>query len=613
MIPQGFIQELLNRVDIVPVVERAVKLKKTGKNYMGCCPFHHEKTPSFSVNPQKQFFKCFGCGKAGSVIGFVMEHEGLSFPEAVRALAEQNGMTVPEDPQAARRSEQAKTLADLMQMAADFYRASLRDNARCLEYLRGRGITAETSARFCLGYSPEGWQSLQQVFGKQYGSRALEEAEGCGLVIVNDNGRRYDRFRGRLMYPIRNRRGQTIGFGARTLNGDEQPKYLNSPETAIYRKGSEIYGLYEAYDAIRKKDRVIVCEGYMDVIQLSQAGFQEAVAALGTAITGEHVRKLLKAAGTIYFCFDGDSAGQHAMQRALEAALPVVGDSQQILFIVLPPEHDPDSLIKEQGPGAFEAAIAGAKPLSEFFLALYGKGMRLTSAEGKSNFLALVKPLIAGMQARLLQSAIVDRIASSLQFTADETARMLGVKAPERPRPAAPAWEPRRRGRDWRRPRPLPRSPVAPPTREDTLLAMLLNWPQLASEFSGRIEEEFLGDATTSGERILEVWRAAVAGEEPLTEASQVFEALKESPHAGHYDALISREFDFQTEYEDARLSVASILNRMEYERLEQLFSQLAVESPADIEQMRLIYNRKAALKLTGFALVEPGQQPQDP
>ena len=324
MIPESFIQELLNRVDIVEMINKVVPLKKTGKNYMACCPFHKEKTPSFSVNPQKQFFKCFGCGAAGSAIGFVMRYEGLTYPEAIRKLADSVGMVVPEEKGAAKREARARTLTDRMQQAADFYVEALKENTRAQDYLKTRGITGETAARFSLGYSPDAWQSLESVFGEHYKDPEMEETNGCGLVIVNENGRRYDRFRGRIMFPIRNRRGQVIGFGARTMTGDEHPKYLNSPETAIYHKGLEIYGLYEAADAVRTSGRAIVCEGYMDVIQLSQAGFREAVAALGTSITSDHVRKLLKTVDKIYFSFDGDSAGQHALRRAMEAARPAV-------------------------------------------------------------------------------------------------------------------------------------------------------------------------------------------------------------------------------------------------------------------------------------------------
>lgn len=383
MIPQSFIQELLSRLDIVEVIGKHVPLKKTGKNYIACCPFHKEKTPSFTVTPSKQIYKCFGCGVFGNAIGFTMAYEGLTYPEAVRTLAGRLGMVVPEDAVGREKNARAKTLFDHMQAAADFYRKSLETAPRAKEYLKNRGITPETAARFCLGFSPDAWNALKDVLGPTlYDSPELEDTAGCGLVIRKDATHRYDRFRGRVMFPIRNRRGQVISFGARTLNGDEHPKYLNGPETPIYHKGTEIYGLYEAADAIRAKHRAIIVEGYMDVISLSQAGFTEAVAALGTSVTSEHVRRLLKVTDTVYFCFDGDSAGQHALTRGMTASLSVIADNQEVRFIVLPVEHDPDSLIKEKGATAFEEALGKSLSLSEFFVK--------TVSEGKDLMLSLI-------------------------------------------------------------------------------------------------------------------------------------------------------------------------------------------------------------------------------
>ena len=311
MIPEGFISSLLERADIVDVIGRYVTLKKSGRNFMACCPFHKEKTPSFSVSPSKQIFKCFGCGKAGNAIGFLMDIEHLEFPEAVRRLADIYGMQVPEDNSPHRQEERAraKTLGEYMKEAADFYSETLKATSRAIDYLKQREITGETALRFGLGFSPDGWHGLQAIFpGEKYLAKELLEV---GLVLEK-NGSRYDAFRGRIMFPIRSPKGLVIGFGARTMKGDEQPKYLNSPETPIYHKGSELYGLYEGRSAVIDRARAIVCEGYMDVIQLSQAGFREAVAALGTSITPEHIKKLFKLTDTVYFSFDGDSAGRKA-------------------------------------------------------------------------------------------------------------------------------------------------------------------------------------------------------------------------------------------------------------------------------------------------------------
>ena len=395
MIPESFIQELLNRVDIVEMINKVVPLKKTGKNYMACCPFHKEKTPSFSVNPQKQFFKCFGCGAAGSAIGFVMRYEGLTYPEAIRKLADSVGMVVPEEKGAAKREARARTLTDRMQQAADFYVEALKENTRAQDYLKTRGITGETAARFSLGYSPDAWQSLESVFGEHYKDPEMEETNGCGLVIVNENGRRYDRFRGRIMFPIRNRRGQVIGF-------------------------------------VRTSGRAIVCEGYMDVIQLSQAGFREAVAALGTSITSDHVRKLLKTVDKIYFSFDGDSAGQHALRRAMEAALPAVGDAQEIRFVVLPPEHDPDSLIKALGASAYEDELKKSLTLSQFFVKSVMEGKDPATAEGRSQFLAEAKPLVLLMKnAPLLRARPVSAFRKNRGFSEEAaTEKRRGASRP---------------------------------------------------------------------------------------------------------------------------------------------------------------------------------------
>ncbi len=302
MIPQSFIQDLLARVDIVEVVGRHVQLKKAGQNFLGLCPFHGEKSPSFTVSPSKQFFHCFGCGAHGSAIGFMMEQRGLNFVESIRELAQGVGMKVPEDsPAAAQVASRTRALTDLLQQASDFYRRQLKDSAPAIEYMKARGLTGSTAARFGLGFAPDAWQSLREAF-TEYEQPQLVEA---GLVIADD-GKRYDRFRGRIMFPIRNARGLVIGFGARVL-GDGEPKYLNSPETPVFRKGQELYGLYEARDAIRQAERAIVCEGYLDVNQLSQAGFAEAVAALGTAVTSAHVSALLRVTDHVVFSFDGDA------------------------------------------------------------------------------------------------------------------------------------------------------------------------------------------------------------------------------------------------------------------------------------------------------------------
>lgn len=609
MIPESFIQELLSRIDIVEVINKVSPLKRTGKNFMCCCPFHKEKTPSFSVSQQKQFFKCFGCGASGNVIGFLMRYEGLSYPEAILKLAESIGMTVPETPRDRETRTRVRSLTDMMKAASDYYSASLKTNTRTIEYLKQRGITGETAARFALGYSPDAWQPLKDVFGDQYASKDLEEEDGCGLVIHNGD-KRYDRFRGRLMFPIRNPRGQVIAFGARTLNGDEHPKYLNSPETALYHKSREIYGLYEASASIREKHRAIVCEGYMDVIQLSQAGFTEACAALGTAVTAEHVQKLLRAVDTVYFSFDGDSAGQHALRRALEAALPVVEDDQEIRFVVLPPEHDPDSLIKEKGAQAFEDELQKSLTLTQYFVRTVSQGKDLGTAEGRSQFVAESKPLIVSMRsAPILRKQLVGELAMHARMSPDEIERLCGIASVRKLPAANPATGMHfdaRRNRSYggftpRKPffgtggEPVSLAPTS--DIRERLLQNLLNYPALAVEFSSRIEEEFVGSEAEAAREILEVWRTVTADEEPLLQSQLILERLQSSRYYAHYCDLVAREMVLQTPENAARVEVELTFDRLELQRIESNLMQATLEAKPDIQRIMGLDTKRKVLK----------------
>lgn len=609
MIPESFIQELLSRIDIVEVINKVSPLKRTGKNFMCCCPFHKEKTPSFSVSQQKQFFKCFGCGASGNVIGFLMRYEGLSYPEAIRKLAESIGMTVPETPRDRETRTRVRSLTDMMKAASDYYSASLKTNTRTIEYLKQRGITGETAARFALGYSPDAWQPLKDVFGDQYASKDLEEEGGCGLVIHNGD-KRYDRFRGRLMFPIRNPRGQVIAFGARTLNGDEHPKYLNSPETALYHKSREIYGLYEASASLREKHRAIVCEGYMDVIQLSQAGFTEACAALGTAVTAEHVQKLLRAVDTVYFSFDGDSAGQHALRRALEAALPVVEDDQEIRFVVLPPEHDPDSLIKEKGAQAFEDELQKSLTLTQYFVRTVSQGKDLGTAEGRSQFVAESKPLIVSMRsAPILRKQLVGELAMHARMSPDEIERLCGIASVRKLPAANPATGMHfdaRRNRSYggftpRKPffgtggEPVSLAPTS--DIRERLLQNLLNYPALAVEFSSRIEEEFVGSEAAAAREILEVWRTVTADEEPLLQSQLILERLQSSRYYAHYCDLVAREMVLQTPENAARVEVELTFDRLELQRIESNLMQATLEAKPDIQRIMGLDTKRKVLK----------------
>ncbi|WP_338926660.1 DNA primase [Mycetohabitans endofungorum] len=465
MIPHSFLQDLLNRVDIVDVVGRYVQLKKGGANFSGLCPFHNEKSPSFTVSPTKQFYHCFGCGAHGTAIGFLMEHAGLTFPEAVDELAQSVGLTVPHEPAPGAygggslpgsgggtdpppaNPGTARALVDIMQIAADYYRKQLRGAPDAIQYLKGRGLTGEIALCFGLGYAPDGWQNLEAAFA-DYRDDALLEA---GLVIVSDktsnNGeaRRYDRFRQRIMFPIRNVRGQVIGFGARVLDGGE-PKYLNSPETPLFNKGTELYGLFEARLAIREKGFVLVVEGYMDVVALAQLGFPNTVATLGTACTPVHVQKLMRQTDTVIFSFDGDAAGRRAARRALDACLPHAADNRTIRFLFLPAKHDPDSYIREHGTRAFADQIERAMPLSQFLLNEVLADKEIDQPEGRAKALYDAKPLLQALPPNALRAQILHMLADRLSTPVEEVAQFCEIGSRTAPAArGAPARADRRR------------------------------------------------------------------------------------------------------------------------------------------------------------------------
>ena len=436
MIPQDFIQSLLARVDIVDVVDRHVKLKKAGSNYSACCPFHTEKTPSFTVSPSKQFYHCFGCGAHGNAIGFLMEYQGLAYPEAIRSLAESVGMTVPETrAKQERSSPEAPALAARMMDALGYYRSELKKSRVAIDYLKGRGVSGEIAARYGLGYAPDGWQNLEAVFA-DYASAQLKDT---GLVIDSEaegekKSRRYDRFRNRVMFPILDSRGNVIGFGGRVI-GEGEPKYLNSPETPLFEKGRELYGLYQARRAIRDANEVVVVEGYMDVVALAQHGVENAVATLGTATTPFHLAKLLKLADNVVFCFDGDAAGRKAAWRALEVALPVLSDGKVVRFLFLPVEDDPDTFVRREGADGFRAALASAKPLSQFLFGELTARVDMGSAEGRARFVAEAKPLVAQIGAPALGAMLRTRMAELARLAPDEIAAL--VPSPVAPRKSA--------------------------------------------------------------------------------------------------------------------------------------------------------------------------------
>ena len=436
MIPESFIQELLNRVDVVDVIDKSVPLKKAGANYSACCPFHNEKSPSFTVSPTKQFYHCFGCGAHGTAIGFLMEYAGLSFIEAINDLAKNVGMIVPQEQStpASREADAANKsvklgLQETLQQAANFYKTELKKSERAIDYLKGRGLSGVIAAKFQIGYAPAGWQNLQSVFAN-YENETLQTA---GLVVENEQGKRYDRFRDRIMFPIHDQKGQVIGFGGRVINNEESPKYYNSPETPLFQKGHELYGLFVARRAIRDAGRVLVVEGYMDVVALAQYGIEYAVAALGTATTPFHITKLMRQTDEIVFCFDGDNAGRTAAWRATMNALPALTDGLKLRFLFLPTEHDPDSYVREFGKDKMEAEMQAAMPLSQYIVQHLSEQNPLNSQEDKVQFLNEAEPILRQIVAPKFSLLMRKRIAELADVSEAEMQSLLKLPAPYRP------------------------------------------------------------------------------------------------------------------------------------------------------------------------------------
>jgi DNA primase len=470
MIPKNFIQDLLNRLDIVDVVERYVPLKKAGANFVACCPFHSEKSPSFTVSQTKQFYHCFGCGAHGTAIGFVMEHAGLGYVDAIEELARSVGLEVPHERRATGETYQkvAPDLYEVMQIATRYYREQLKLSRRAIDYLKQRGLSGEIAAKFGIGYAPDSWQNLAAAF-PDYQDDTLNET---GLVITGDEGKRYDRFRDRIMFPIVNVRGQVIGFGGRVLEKGE-PKYLNSPETPLFQKGRELYGLYQAQKAIRGGQRVLVVEGYMDVVALAQHGVEYAIATLGTATTPYHVQKLLRLTEHIVFCFDGDAAGQRAAWRALENALPYLQDGKRISFLFLPAEHDPDSFIREFGKDAFEQRVQEAVPLSAYLLREISAGLDLRTQEGRNQLLQRAKPLLTAIVAPATGLLLRKEVASLSGVSQAELEALYEIKpVTRRPRVS------------------FEKAGRTPPSAHRLLLQCLIAQPELGQQIPGEWHDQ---------------------------------------------------------------------------------------------------------------------------
>jgi len=572
VIPDSFKQELLHRVDIVDVIERYVPLKKGGANYQACCPFHTEKTPSFTVSPTKQFYHCFGCGAHGNAISFLMEYQGLGYVDAVKDLAESVGMKMPEFEPRTKKPESGPDLYEIMKHACDYYREQLKAAPRAIEYLKGRGLTGKIAARFGIGYAPDGWQSLESVF-QNYSDKALKDA---GLVIDPEgDGRRYDRFRDRIMFPILNQRGSVIAFGGRVL-GEGEPKYLNSPETPLFEKGRELYGLVQARLAIRAAGRAIVVEGYMDVVALAQHGVEYAVATLGTATSATHVQKLLRQTDEVVFCFDGDAAGRKAAWHALEVSLPHLADDKAMRFLFLPPEHDPDSFVREKGKEAFEEKLETARPLSEFFVDELMGRVELKTYEGRGRLVHEAKPLLKQISARTLQLQLIQRIAATAHLDAGQTAQL--TQELTAGRLASPASGPRRAAQ-------------APELRlVRMLLQCLIAKPALAKELSA----ELLDPSSLEARALVAV--AEFCRENPEAEGNIVVDHFQGTEFRNLLESGQAALLDTKLEAEHMEVDFRGALDRLQDKQRHQRFEALRVKpdrSPEEeTEMLRLLRER---------------------
>ncbi len=500
MIPESFIQELLHRIDIVDLIDGYVPLRKAGANYAACCPFHSEKTPSFTVSPGKQFYHCFGCGAHGTAIGFLMEYSGLGFVEAIKELAGRAGMQVPDDEGRPQDGPKLHTLTEIMARAAKYYYEQLKRSDKAIAYLKNRGLSGEIAQKFGIGYAPEGWQNLAATF-EDYSISGLQQA---GLVIRNEQGRLYDRFRDRVMFPIINQKGEVIAFGGRVL-GEGEPKYLNSPETPLFEKGREVFGLPQARQSLREKNTAIVVEGYMDVVALTQSGIGNAVATLGTATTAAHVQKLLRQVDRIVFCFDGDTAGRKAGWRALENSLDVLPEQKGIGFVFLPEGEDPDSFVRRQGNDAFDRLVAQAMPLSEFLLKELMAHCDMTSAEGRAKLIADAKPLLGRLQTPLLRLQLVKGLAEKSGFSQPEVERLCELKPVARMAPA--------------------RAPRQAPSLVRRLLQLLLQKPELARA----VPLEALPANLTEARVVANLCAAILAAGDSVPEYASLLERLRGS------------------------------------------------------------------------------------
>jgi len=575
LIPQDFIDDLIARADIVEVVGRRVQLKKAGREFKACCPFHDEKTPSFTVSPSKGFYHCFGCGAHGTAIGFLMEFEHMSFVEAIDSLASSMGVEVPRD-ESDRPAQRYDELFSLMSSVAKHWQSALRDDPAAVNYLQQRGIDGETARRFGIGYTPDGWSNVLDKFGKT--PEATERLLACGLIIRKDNGKHYDRFRDRIMFPIRDQRGRTIGFGGRAM-GDGEPKYLNSPETVLFHKGRELYGLYEARQALRQIEQLVVVEGYMDVVALARHGINFAVATLGTATTAEHLNRLFRLTDNVTFCFDGDRAGRAAAWRALENALPQIREGRQVRFVFLPDGHDPDSFVNAFSAKAFTDAVDAGIALSDFLISELSGQVDMSTVDGRARLAELAKPLIHGIPPGVYRELLIGRLAATVGLSAAKLEKMLGHgsdssgMATERHAPR------RRRGGGAGRPSVVRRA-----------ITLLLNHPEAGATLD---VEKLAGVSSRPGIELLHALIETVQAEPNITTAG-LLERWRHHEQGHHLGKLAAVEVPDEEEFDAAgeltacldQLAAAGRRERVNFLVEKQRLRSLTDDEKAELRQL---------------------------
>jgi len=566
-IPQNFIDDLIERADIGEIIGSRIQLKPQGREFKAPCPFHSEKTPSFTVSPQKGFYHCFGCGAHGTALGFLMEFDQLEFPEAVEELAQMLGLEVPREEQGPKRTP-VSPIFEVLSEAARLYRRGLKEHPRAIEYLKGRGLDGETVQAFGIGYAPPGWDYLlRHVDDNEEQHRHLLTA---GLIAERDSGGYYDRFRERIVFPIRDSRGRTIGFGGRII-GDDEPKYLNSPETPVFHKGRELYGLYEARQASRKLERILVVEGYMDVVSLAGKGIHNVVGTLGTATTPEHLRRLFRATQEVIFCFDGDRAGREAAWRALQTSLPEMRDGRQVRFLFLPDGEDPDSIVQSEGANGMRGRLENTTPLSDYLLSELKAQTDTDSIDGRARLAELARPLLGTIPRGVYKELLMNRLAEEISMDRDKLTDLLAIDEGEIGRAIRPAERGRAAGRGPGR-RSLVRQAIQ----------LILNHPSVGANLR---PPDQLSAVRQRGVPLL-VELLEITAQRPEISAAGLLERFRDRPELQHLEALLAEESIVAEQGAATELadSLARIVVSGEQQRLEELVAA-ANERPLNDEE----------------------------